>query len=55
MQKHVFISVDFQKEFTDMSGAYFMNRPSVAFVKETLIPFLREKGIKIGCITSDYR
>jgi len=49
------ISVDFQKDFTSNKGHWFKPRPSVNFVKKILIPFLREKKIKITEIISDYR
>lgn len=49
------ISVDFQKDFTVAGGACYKYRPSVGFVKKTLIPYLTEKQIKIAEIISDYR
>lgn len=49
------ISIDLQKDFTDPKGRAFRERPSVAFVKNDLAPFLREKDIKIYEIISDYR
>ena len=49
------ISVDFQKEFSARGGLHYKLRPSVKFIKETLVPFLREKNIKIAEIISDYR
>ncbi len=51
MNKIKIISVDFQKDFTPEKWIYYEPRKSVKFIKETLIPFLRDKGIKI----SDYR
>ncbi len=50
-----FISVDFQMEFTDPSGSQYRVRSSVRFVKTTLIPWFKEKGIKAAEIISDYR
>jgi len=49
------ISVDLQKEFSAKGGLHHKPRPSVEFVKETLVPYLREKKIKIAEIVSDYR
>lgn len=49
------ISIDLQKDFTDPKGRAFRDRPSVAFIKDKLVPLLREKGIKIYEIISDYR
>jgi nicotinamidase-related amidase len=49
------ISVDLQKDFADPKGKHFKPRPSVEFVKNILVPFLREKNIKIFEIISDYR
>ena len=49
------ISIDFQKEFTEEGGYCYRDRPSVNFVKETFIPHLIERGIKIAEIISDYR
>lgn len=49
------ISVDFQKDFSDQKGKHYKPRKSVDFVKNTLVPYLREKDIKIAEIISDYR
>ena len=49
------ISVDFQKDFTSKGGVCYKPRPSVKFVKEILIPYLRKNNIKISEIISDYR
>ena len=51
----VLISVDFQKEFTVPAGLCYEPRPSVSFIKEVIVPFLRENDIKIAEIISDYR
>ena len=50
-----FISIDFQNDFTSKNGLHFKPRPSVEFVKEILIPFLRKHKIKVAEIISDYR
>lgn len=50
-----FISVDMQNDFTSSGGVCFENRPSVDFVKETLVPFLKEHDVKVSQILSDYR
>lgn len=49
------VCVDFQKEFSHPGGQCYEPRPSVSFIKETLVPFLREYDIKIAEIISDYR
>jgi len=49
------ISVDFQKEFSNKIGKHYRSRHSVLFIKETVAPFLRKKGLKIAEIISDYR
>jgi nicotinamidase-related amidase len=49
------VSVDFQREFTDPSGIWYVNGDSPSFVKQTLIPFMREHRIKLSEIVSDYR
>jgi nicotinamidase-related amidase len=49
------ISVDFQKDFSSKEGHWFKPRPSVKFVKNTLIPFFIKKKIKVAEIISDYR
>ena len=49
------ISIDFQKDFTAEGGICHKPRPSVDFVKNTLVPYLTEKKIKIAEIISDYR
>ena len=49
------ISIDFQKDFTAEGGICYRSRPSVDFVKNTLVPYLETKKIKIAEIISDYR
>ena len=49
------ISVDFQKDFSSKEGICYKPRQSVKFVKDTLVPYLREHNIKIAEIISDYR
>lgn len=49
------VSIDFQKDFTSEGGVCYEKRDSVDFVKSTLVPLAREKGIKIAEIISDYR
>lgn len=49
------VSVDFQKDFTAKGGACYKPRPSVNFVKHTLIPYLEKKGTDVAEIISDYR
>jgi len=49
------ISVDLQKDFSAEGGKHFKPHPNVPFIKETLVPFLRENNIKLAEIVSDYR
>jgi len=55
MNKVRIISVDFQKDFTSKEGFVYKPRPSVDFIRKTLIPFFRKNNIKISEIISDYR
>ena len=56
MKKRIkIISIDFQKEFSVKGGKHYRHRPSVKFIKEIFIPFLRKNNIKIAEIISDYR
>lgn len=55
MKKTVITSVDLQKDFSAEGGICYRPRPSVEFIKNTLVPFLREKNQKIAEIISDYR
>jgi len=49
------ISVDLQKDFSSEGGICYRPRPSVIFVNNTLVPFLRAHKIRIAEIISDYR
>jgi len=49
------ISVDLQREFTTPKGACYVPGKAVEFILETLIPHLRDRGIKLAEIISDYR
>ncbi len=49
------LSVDLQKDFSAPGGKHFHPHPNVKFIKAELLPFLRENGIKIAEIISDYR
>ncbi|HMS31502.1 MAG TPA: isochorismatase family protein [Candidatus Saccharibacteria bacterium] len=56
MNKTVLISVDLQRDFSTGGGTRpYKPHPNVRFVKETLVPFCQERGIKIAEIISDYR
>ena len=55
LKRIVFIAVDLQNEFASKGGSHFVLRPSVGFVKDVLIGFLRKKGIRTAEIISDYR
>jgi len=50
-----FLSVDLQHDFTAKGGSHHKLRPSVDFVKKTLLPYLDKKDIKVSEIISDYR
>ncbi|MCX6807562.1 MAG: isochorismatase family protein [Patescibacteria group bacterium] len=49
------ISIDFQNDFIAKGGHHYKPRPSVDFVKNILIPYLKNEGLKIAEIISDYR
>lgn len=49
------VSIDLQKEFSSKGGKHYKSRPSVKFVKELIVPYLRERKINISEIVSDYR
>lgn len=53
--KYSFISVDIQNDFATEGGKYYSFKPSVDFLKQTLLPYLSKKEIKINEIISDYR
>jgi nicotinamidase-related amidase len=55
INKLVFLSVDLQKDFSAPGGKHYRPHSNVAFIKQTLLPFLATKGIKIAEIVSDYR
>src|SRR3989344_3815693 len=50
-----FISGDLQKDFSAEGGKHYKKRDSVKFLKEILIPYLRQRNIKVAEIISDYR
>ncbi|OGD85321.1 hypothetical protein A3B51_00545 [Candidatus Curtissbacteria bacterium RIFCSPLOWO2_01_FULL_41_18] len=54
-RKHSFIAVDIQNDFASEGGQWYTPKPAVDFMKKVLFPYLREKGIKINEIISDYR
>lgn len=53
--KYEFIAVDIQNEFASKGGKHFTLKPSVKFLNKILFPFLKQNGIKINEIISDYR
>lgn len=55
MKKITFLSIDLQKDFSAQGGICYKPRPSVEFIRSTLVPFLKEKKIRIAEIISDYR
>jgi len=53
--EYQYIAIDFQKDFTDEKGLWFIKGNSVDFIKYTLTPFFLENHIKVFEIISDYR
>ena len=53
--KYEFVAVDIQNEFASEGGKFYSLKPSITFLQETIFPFLKEKGLKINEIISDYR
>jgi nicotinamidase-related amidase len=53
--KYEFVLVDLQNDFATEGGKFYSPKPSVNFLNETLFPFLKEKGVQINEIVSDYR
>ena len=49
------ISIDFQKDFCAKNGRWYQPRLAHAFIREELVPTLRQTGRKIAEIISDYR
>jgi nicotinamidase-related amidase len=49
------MSVDLQKEFSAPGGKHYRLHSNVNFIRDTFIPFLRIKDVKIAEIISDYR
>lgn len=50
-----FIAVDIQNEFATKGGKHYTPKPSVAFMRRTLFPYLRKHRLKVNEIISDYR
>ena len=50
-----FISVDYQGDFAKQNGRWYNKRLCEAFINAELIPFFREKKLKLSEIISDYR
>ena len=50
-----FISVDVQQDFSAKGGSHYQIRPSVRFIKTTLLSYLQKREIKVSEIISDYR
>ena len=53
--RYEFIAVDIQNEFATEGGKFYTPKPSVEFLKSTMFPYLRERGIQVNDIISDYR
>lgn len=49
------LSVDLQNEFASEGGAHYHPRPCVPFIRNIVLPFVRERGYTIAEIISDYR
>jgi nicotinamidase-related amidase len=49
------ISVDLQKEFSSFGGKHYRPHSNVGFIRDTLVPYLRQNDLKIAEIISDYR
>jgi nicotinamidase-related amidase len=50
-----FLAIDLQRDFTDTDGKAYLPRPSVDFVKNTLIPYFEKNNLKTAEIISNYR
>lgn len=50
-----FIAVDFQKEFADPQGKFYVLGSSISFINNILLPIFIDKKIMINEIVSDYR
>lgn len=53
--KYEFVAIDLQNEFATEGGKFYSFKPSIKFLKHILFPYLKENGIKINEIISDYR
>lgn len=53
--RYELILIDLQNDFATEGGKFYSPKPSVTFLNDTFFPFLKEKGIKISEIVSDYR
>ena len=49
------LSVDLQNDFAVEGGAHYQPRPCVPFLRDTFLPFVRERGYAVAEIVSDYR
>ena len=54
-KRYEFIAVDIQNDFASEGGKFYTPKPSVIFLKKTLLPYFRDNNIKINEIISDYR
>ncbi len=50
-----FLAIDLQREFVSSDGKAYVYRPSVDVIQNTLFPFLRETGVQVAEVVSDYR
>lgn len=51
----LFLSVDLQNDFAAEGDAHYCPRPCAPFIRDSLVPFVRERGYVIAEIISDYR
>ncbi|GAB3401658.1 cysteine hydrolase family protein [Flindersiella endophytica] len=49
------VSVDLQNDFVAPGGVHFKGQPCVEFIARTVVPHIRERGIAVAEVVSDYR
>ena len=49
------IAIDYQHDFAAPTGRWYQDRPCQRFIPETLVPWLRDRQMKLSEIISDYR
>jgi hypothetical protein len=53
--RYEFIAIDIQNDFATEGGKFYTVKPSIKFLRGILWPYLRQKGLKVNEIVSDYR